>query len=392
MGVKKRKVGIIIGIVIGIIVGIFLWKNNVLMNEGNEEAQWKTSELQRAARLLDMMEEEKNLLFSPVSLDMTLGMVAEGADGKTLESLKKFLKSDDYSMDALQYMNSIEQHLNTSKSYGFNLYNSFWSSTEMNYKTEYQNKLETNFRADVYSVDFTDGETAQKINEWCAKRTKGQISCDIDKINAETSGIFLNVVYFNGEWEKPWEVVSGEFVNAIGEKKEIDVLRTLECSRYYENQNAVGFSKKYKDNYEFIGILPKKEGDFELAELDLDSFMKSASFDYNVEAQMPRINMKVKMEMIDVLKRYGMSDVFEEAADFSRMTEDDVAVTKILQACELTLDENKTTVSSTSAVIMEKGEELKEKKKVCLNRPFAFVILDTETQQIIYMGKYLNCS
>lgn len=385
---RKGKIGSIIGIITGMIMGIFLY-NNVLINRENKEDQENSSRLQRAASFVDLMEGEENLLFSPISLDMTLGMMAEGADGKTLVSLNKFLGTDDYAANALQYRNSIEQRLDMPKSYGLNLYNSFWSSKEVSCKEKYQKRLETYFQSDIYRVDFTDGRTVQKINEWCEQRTKGQIPSVIDKTDEKTSGIFLNVISFTGEWEMPWEVGIGEFVNAKGEKSEIEMLRTLECSQYYENRNAVGFSKKYKGNYEFIGILPKKEGDFELGKLDLDSFMNSASSDYNVEAQMPRISMKVEMELIDVLKRYGLSDVFDETADFSRMTEDDVAVTKILQASELTLDENETMASSASAVILEKGEELKKKKTVCLNRPFAFMILDTETQQIVYIGKYL---
>lgn len=389
---KKIMIGIAGGIILGILLLGGKWKNDTVMSQKMGEMEQKASKLQRAACVLDQMEGEGNLLFSPISLDMTLGMVAEGANGETLRSLETFLGSDNYAADALQYMNRSGQQQDISGVYGFKLCNSFWGNEKTDYKNQYQERLETYFKADIHCVDFADKKVVKEINEWCAQRTDGQIIHMVDELDRETSAVFLNAAYFSCEWERPWETVPGEFVNAAGGKQELEVLKTSECSRYYENRKAVGFSKKYKDNYEFVGILPKKEGEFKLEELDLDSLMESASSDYNVEATMPRISMEIETEMADILKRCGLTEIFDKTADFSRLTEEKVMVTRILQACELKLDQDTTTASSASAVVMEKGEAVKNQKKVCLNRPFAFLIRDTATQQIIYMGKILELS
>lgn len=47
-----------------------------------------------------------NVMFSPTSLNYALGMLAEGADGKTKEALDSFLGTDQYGKYAKEYTKS----------------------------------------------------------------------------------------------------------------------------------------------------------------------------------------------------------------------------------------------------------------------------------------------
>ena len=73
-----------------------------------------------------------------------------------------------------------------------------------------------------------------------------------------------------------------------------------------------------------------------------------------------------------------------------------VNVDTILQKTKLELDENGTKAAAVTAVIMECMSAVEEKepviKNVELTRPFAFLIYDRSSDEILFMGKVMTVS
>lgn len=359
-----------------------------------------------SVRVFDTMyEDNKQAMFSPLSLNMCLGMLEAGAAGSSKTALDSYLGNGDFAAFAADYLahakdfnyeqNGYEKYKNV-----FELANSFWANTNKPFNKDYINKVSENFGAELDNLDFSKPEEAvETINGWVNDKTHEMIPKLLtpDNVSADTAAVLVNTIYFESAWNNEW-IVPGEkerFTNLDGSTVNIELMMNGgDC--YFENENAAAFGCGYKNGMKFIGILPKKEGDFTLESLDISSLLESRSYKYDVSAKMPKLNFESSFPLTDALKAAGLSEIFDEVkADFTPMqgsADEHFYVSEVIQKTKLELDENGTKAAAATAAIMEDKTavvepEEREKKEVFLNRPFAFLIYDETADQIVFMGK-----
>lgn len=359
-----------------------------------------------SVRVFDTMCEDKTqAMFSPLSLNMCLGMLEAGAAGSSKSALDSYLGNKDFAAFAADYLahakdfnyeqNGYEKYKNV-----FELANSFWSNTNKPFNKDYVNKVSKNFGAELDNLDFSDPAAAvEKINSWVNDKTHEMIPklLSPDNVSEDTAAVLVNTVYFESAWNNKWTVLGEKekFTNSDGSTIDTELMiNGGDC--YYENENAAAFGCGYKNGMKFIGILPKKTGDFTLESLDIQSLLKSKTYDYDVSAKCPKLNFESSFPLTDALKAAGLSDIFNETkADFTPMqgsANEHFYVSEVIQKTKLELDEDGTKAAAATAAIMEdkamvEEPEEREKKEVFLNRPFAFLIYDEQAEQIVFMGK-----
>lgn len=360
-----------------------------------------------SVRVFDTMyEDNKQAMFSPLSLNMCLGMLEAGAAGSSKEALDAYLGNTDYSEFAKDYMEHAKDfNYNVDNEYVkyknvFEIANSFWASEQRKFNSDYKNKVTQYFGAEIENVNFLDNEKAAKIiNGWVNEKTYKMIPAIVrpDQLTADTAAVVVNTVYFESAWSDDWRVPSEKekFTNLDGSTVDIELMRNGGNS-YFENENASAFSCRYKNGMMFIGILPKKEGDFTLESLDISSLLASESYDYDVFARMPKLNFSSSFPLTDALKAAGLSDIFApEIADFSLMEGDpekqEFYISEVIQKTKLELDEEGTRAAAATAAFVTDNAaaipEQRESKEVFLDRSFAFLIYDKTADQIVFMGK-----
>lgn len=368
---------------------------------------------EKAAYLADMVYQENgagNTIISPLSLDMALGLASGGAAGTTGEQLRTYLGKEDYGAFASEYMEYVEQmnHDSSKEKYGgyktvFEIANSLWVSEDKELIADYAEKTGEQFRAEIEPVSFFPenlNETVERINGWCNEKTHGMIPAIIseDSVSRETAALLINSLYFEAPWVESWNLITHDFTNFDGVKSSQEML-TDELSCYFENEYATGFSKSYRNGLEFIGILPRQEGEFQIGDLDLETFLESRTTQYDVSALMPRLNFDTQASnIVSILKSQGVDAPFDkQSADFTKFmkTDNDEAlyISDIIQKCKIELDEDGTRAVAVTAVLMNKMcavIENKELKEVYLDRPFAFMIYDSQNQQILFLGKVVD--
>lgn len=65
-------------------------------------------------------------------------------------------------------------------------------------------------------------------------------------------------------------------------------------------------------------------------------------------------------------------------------------VDEVLQACKINVDEKGTKAVAVTAIIMKTTSHIKIKKEIVLNRPFAYLIRDNGTGDILFVGKMID--
>ena len=347
----------------------------------------------------------ENVLVSPLSLNVALGMVAEGTTGETAKELYRYLGSEDYANWVDQYLTfaeSLEANEDSKYSkysFSYKLANSIWVRKGDDLTKDYRKLVQKKFRAEAENVDFVNEAeaTANKINSWCDEHTEGLIKEVVkpDMFSPGLAAVLVNSLYFESPWAKQWNITQHEFTNLAGKKTTQDMLRDYSLSKYFENEYCTAFAKNYYNGFEFIGILPKEEGDFSLSDLDLQSLMESRTEEYDVRAIMPKLDFETTAEnVVDILMAEGVLKIFDPfCEEFDKMVEGrPLYVSDILQKCKIELDEEGTRAAAVTVIMAQDTAAFiepvqREIKEVFLDRPFAFLIYDSTNDQILFTGK-----
>lgn len=369
-----------------------------------------TDSWQRAAYFADWVYYEgkgENTLVSPLSLNLAMGLAAEGASGQTAKEIYQYLGREDYADYVQNYMEFAEGltaepgsvPYSDKYSFRYEIANSIWINQKNRIQADYRKSMEEKFRAEVEPADFEGNisDAVYKINSWCKGKTHGLIEKIVEESNIQpnTKAILINSLYFESPWVDPWLLAEHDFTNFDGKTTTQEMLRGGADS-YYENDQAIAFGKNYYNGFQFIGILPKTEGEFSILNLDLESLVKSGSQDYEVSAVMPKLDFSTSAEKVeDVLKSQGIVTPFNvDNAQFDKIIEgESLFISQIIQKCKIELDENGTKAAAVTAIILRTSGIMpvaKESREVILDRPFAFMIYDTVNDEIVFVGKVTN--
>ena len=339
-------------------------------------------------------ESDGNCLLAPLSVLCALSMTLNGAEGETLAQMEQTLglSREDWNEFFRSWLESCSGE-GTLK-----IANSVWfsSAPSLSVRPEF---LQTNadfYGAEVYRAPF-DESTLADINTWVKDKTDGKIPEILDRIPQEAVMYLINALAFDARWEQPYSedgVAAGTFRCADGTRRSVEYLYSEE-TRYLETETATGFLKPYAGGkYAFAALLPNKElspADC-LASLDGESLRALLTEPQTAELRvgLPKFESSFSAELSELLRGMGMKLAFAPAgADFSGLgssTAGNLYISRVLHKTFLSVAEDGTRAGAASAVeISEKGLS-PEQKQLQLDRPFLYMLLDTETGVPFFIG------
>ena len=343
--------------------------------------------------------EGENALVSPLSVMCALAMTANGAKGDTLGEMESVLGLSADELNAL--FGTMMNRLNKEEAgLRFHLANSIWFIDDERF-TVNRDFLHTNadyYGAGVYRAPFNDS-TLKDINDWVKDNTDGMIPSILDEIPDEAVMYLVNALAFDGEWAVPYreyQISPGDFTLEDGTKKTVDFMRSQE-DVYLEDGDAAGFIKYYKGGKVAFAALLPKEGttvsDY-AASLDGDRLVRILNSARNtaVETALPKFETSYDTELSDVLKAMGMPTAFDgRTADFTGLgtsTAGNIFISRVLHKTFISVSEQGTKAGAATAVEMvdECAMEYVEPKRVILDRPFVYMLIDCETNLPFFIG------
>ena len=340
----------------------------------------------------------ENLLLSPLSIMLALGMVANGAKGETAEEFAKLLGGGDITIDDLnRYLMTYADGLYSGENCKLELANSVWFRNAEYFKVleEFLQNVVDYYDASVYAEPF-DETTLENINNWVYNHTDGMIEKILDQISPDDMMFLINAVVFDAKWQDEYKsenVKKGKFTQADGKKVDVDMMTSTE-NVYFEDDLAIGFEKYYEGgNYGFVALLPK-EGvsiDEYIAELDGERIEKLLSNPHpstNVTATMPKFSFDYETDLADLLAALGLGTAFSGAADFSGISETvDLCISEVVHKTFIDVSESGTKAAAVTEIGMKATSVYIENHKVVtLDRPFVFMIVDNATATPIFVG------
>lgn len=262
-----------------------------------------------------------------------------------------------------------------------------------------KNKVESNTNI---TVDNYDEEHIEKEFKENTSMYTYQISSSIDQSRSTTRDVtyeeeitevnIKNNLNFNYSWENAFHrnnINDAEFYNIDNNVQAVEMMYAIEKT-YLENNQAKGFKYDFENGkYSFVGILPKKEGNFTLSEFNLDSFLLSKK-QGNTLIGVPKMNYNSEIDLKELVSNYEVKEIFTKSANFSRATERKIVINEMIQKNELIIAEKGTSKSSLRQTESVKFDEDLYEEEIILNRPYAYLIINNETEDILFIGKVVR--
>lgn len=354
---------------------------------------------------------KKNELISPFSVFCAMSMLANGAGGATLSQLENVMgmSRDDMNKFVSGYVSSLPDSENISIKNA----DSVWMRDDdhLTVRPEFLDLMEKYYDGEAYVEPF-DTDTADKINGWVKEKTDGMIPSIINEISEQTMMYLINALYFDAKWQREYtsdQVIRGAFRSASGEKQEAKYLCEKQLGTYIGDDDTDGFikyydrgkydkeTKKYEHSYAFAALLPKEGIEMEdyIDSLDGDkirALLNSADPDVMADTRLPKFDYDSKYTLPDAFKAMGVKDAFDKArADLSPMASyqgGNLYVSDVIHKTRIELTETGTRAAAVTAIVIDVKTAIPDTniKKVYLDRPFVYMIVDMETGMPMFIG------
>ncbi len=342
---------------------------------------------------------EGNTLVSPLSVVMALAMASEGAEGNTLKELEDAIGMDMDSLRAFAYSYMSEKV----KSEKLSVSNSVWVNKKLQDFYVNEDFIKTNedfYSAEVFESVFSE-ETVDAINKWVCDNTDGMIPEIIKTLDKDTVMVLVNALLFDADWSEPYsenQVSEGEFITEDKKTEKAQFLSNMEGC-YLEDENSKGFLKYYEGSeFAFAALLPD-EG------LSMEEYVRSLGgekirnilenkVDCAVNTKLPKFEADFTASLNDALKAMGIEKAFDiEKADFSKLgeiTDGNIYVSEVAHSTKISVTETGTKAGAATAVTMKGYGAPMNPKEVNLDRPFVYMIIDTDNNTPIFMGTLMS--
>ncbi len=384
-----------------LMTGVLARKPEEVLQKPDTALEAVTAVTDFGIRLLkESLAEGENTLISPLSVLYALGMTANGAKGNTLSQFEEAFGLPVSSLNDCLY--AYRTNLPETEACRFSIANSIWFRDDSDRLTVEQDFLQTNadyYAADLFKAPF-DNATLKEINDWVKKNTNEMIPEILDTIPSDAVMYLINAIAFEAEWEEIYrknDVYQGVFTKEDGSVNNVEFMHSRE-SRYIEDNSATGFLKYYKDrNYAFVALLPTEGTSISdyissLSGEHIASLLANATH-ASVSATIPKFTVHCSTDMVSSLQALGITDAFlGQAADFSGLgtsKNGNIFISRVLHDTFLSVDEKGTKAGAATLVEANDGAAMGT-KRVFLDRPFVYMLIDCEHNVPIFIGTVME--
>ncbi len=354
-------------------------------------------------KVLGSAGENENVMISPLSISYALSMTLNGADGATRDSMLKALRMNGITPDEINdsYKNLTGALLSVDKRVLISIANSVWVEKNFTVKKSFTDILTNYYDAESRSFDINDAAAPDKINVWIEDKTNGLIKEMIDKLEDNTVMLLINAIYFKGKWKSQFDkskTAEMPFYKSGGSHVDVPMMKQKNDFRVHEGDGFVVAEFPYgQGNFVMDIIIPNDQSSFNntLAMVSDENYtswinqMRSRETDLSF----PRFKYGFKKKLKDILTDMGMGIAFTDNADFSNITDlYDLLINDVAHQSFIETNEEGTEAAAATVVEIGLTSAPPTPLVLKLDHPFIYIIRETTTNTIIFMGKVADPS
>lgn len=339
---------------------------------------------------------ETSSIVSPLSITYALGMMNNGATGKTQQEINETLGFGEAGADGI---NAFCQKMLTEagtldeKTKALISNTIFVNEGKGCYlQDDFIAKASEFYNAQPQSRNFFDGETMDVINQWANDHTEGMIPKVLDEssFNPWAVSYLLNALYFKGVWSEPFDVAETK-EEAFGGGSAVPMMHNYVECEYAENSLYQTIVLPYGNGAYRMKIFLPREGktiDDVLNTLNSNNW-KTKGQQYGVDLKLPRFETENNINLVNTMSDLGMPTAFTAAAEFPYLciNKNDIFIGNMFQFAKIKLDEQGTEAAAVT-VIEATDTGIGPEADFHATRPFFYIISEQSTGAIFFIGQY----
>ncbi|KAH8297387.1 hypothetical protein KR044_011175 [Drosophila immigrans] len=348
----------------------------------------------------------QNIIFSPFSIQSCAAMARLGAKGETAAQLDRGLGliSNKEAEIAESFHNVLTAYENSSI---LHIANKIYIMTGFELQNEFSSLISKQFLSAVEPVNFAKNvEAAGKINSWVEQRTNNLIKDLVPSgaLDKDSRLVLINAIHFKGNWvhQFPEDSTRNEpFHLNDADTIEVPMMNLKKRFRYANlgDLDATALELPYKDSdLSMLIVLPNSKTGLPQLEEKLRSTpltqITGALYSTEVIVKLPKFKSEFEVELTDTFKQLGMTNLFSNEADFSKMIQspEELKVSKIIHKAFIDVNEKGTEAAAATAMIMV-GFSMpmmpQEPNRFFADHPFNFYIINRRNT-VLFAGNLLK--
>lgn len=345
---------------------------------------------------LKLENNQKNMIYSPLSIKYALKMLQEGADGNTYSQINQVVGNFK--------LPTTYKNIDKTLSLANGIY--IRDTYSQDVKKDFVNTLANKYNAEIKYDKF---ENATNVNKWIEDKTfniiKNMIK-DNEVTNPDMKMLLINALAIDMEWESSFDfsdTYGKSFYLSDGKEEKVTTMSRKtsgdDLSYYIDDEiTAVTMNlKKYDDTQlEFMAIMPNNDLQGYIKELkqeDINNIsgklVSDSKSKTEIEVNIPKFKFDYKLNLKDDLINMGIKDAFDaDFADFSKMAKTKLYVGKASHKADIDFSEKGIKAAAVTVFgTMDNAMAIKEEPKVInINKPFLFIIRDKNTNENWFTG------
>ncbi|MBN1669127.1 MAG: serpin family protein [Anaerolineales bacterium] len=345
---------------------------------------------------------QSNLAFSPYSLSSSLALAYAGARHQTASQMAAALHFNLPADQLHAAFDMLEQELTNRDQADLSSANALWAPSGRNYQVQFLETLAAHYGAGLQRVDFGHAEDSRLfINQWISEQTDNHIQglLPAGSIGAETELMLTNAVYFQAAWAQPFAedlTAVGTFTRLDGSEVSTPMMHQVAELGYASLDGLEAIELPYEGHeWSLLILLPEPGRLADLVETlnpDMLATILATVESTPVDLGLPRSNLSAPYQLKAALMALGMRDAFG-CADFSGIDGSlELFIDEIYHQADIALDEAGTQAAAASAIVMARKDTPAAQITVSVDRPFIFLIRDTRSGTILFLGQVVDPS
>jgi serpin B len=346
-----------------------------------------------------LREQEGNIVFSPYSISTALAMTYGGARGETAEKMARvlhFVLPADRLHPAFGLLTADLQKEDKGRPYHLHVANALWPQAGSTLVPEFRQLTRRHYAAGLEQLDFSASEAArQTINRWVEEKTRDKIKDLLlpGDLTPATRLVLTNAIYFKATWKNQFpraKTKDAVFEVTPGDKVSVPMMQHPEgLFAYHEGDGCQWLDLPYQgDRLSMVLLLPQRKG--QLA--DLEKGLTAATLQKGLaklqmrpgQVYLPRFRITFRTSLLQDLRAMGMP-----GGPFSAIVSgEDLLIKNVIHKAFIDVDEVGTEAAAATAVLF--GDRGGKPFTFRADHPFLFLIRDTWTGSILFLGRVTN--
>ena len=347
---------------------------------------------------------DKSIIVSPFSATYLMGMLNDGAEGRTAEEITTAL-----GFGGKQSVNEfckamIEQIPEVDPSVSLANANCVVVNERQNIelKDQFVSDISNYYKGEVMKLDFSSSNALKAVNNWSNKHTSGMIPKLMDQLNEDAALMLMNAISFKATWTEKFDEKDTQtetFTKEDGTTQSVQMMHRHAIARVGEESDCYTLLLPYGsgDKWSMTIFLPKEGKTVRdvVNSLDMSKWYPyhyGAASPMDVDIKLPRFEGSYKADVKSALQKMGVLSVFDaDKADLSLVSKNkNLYVYKMEQTTAIEVNEEGTKTSAVTVAELGYTAAIFTGDKVYFhaNTPFVYMIREASSGAVFFIGTY----